>query len=200
MHSVDPHDTRNAWERSTSQEGSYIEKALGLIQLLFLAIGCSLLLETFLTAILLAAILCVSTSWLFRRIDGLQADQYGRGANWMVQGKMVPGMGGAMDLATGAKRVIVAMRHTAKARPEIVRECSLPLTSDRIVDLVVAELAVIGFPEGRAILLETAEDVTVEQVTAATEADLAIPVAGNETGHARINVEIISASSMGENV
>lgn len=107
-------------------------------------------------------------------LGGLQVDQYGRLANWMVPGKMVPGMGGAMDLVAGAKRVIVAMQHTAKGRPKIVRECSLPLTSDRPVDLVVTELAVIGFPDGRATLLETAEGVTVEQVVAATEADLAV--------------------------
>ena len=89
---------------------------------------------------------------------------------------MVPGMGGAMDLVTGARRVIVAMQHTAKGRSKIVRECSLPLTSDRPVDLVVTELAVIGFPDGRATLLETAEGVAVEEVIAATEAELAIPL------------------------
>jgi acetate CoA/acetoacetate CoA-transferase beta subunit len=108
-------------------------------------------------------------------LGGLQVDQHGRLANWMVPGKMVPGMGGAMDLVSGAKRVIVAMQHTAKGRPKIVRECSLPLTSDRSVDLVVTELAVIRFLNGRATLLETAEGVTVEEVIAATEADLAIP-------------------------
>ncbi|WP_262265727.1 3-oxoacid CoA-transferase subunit B [Microvirga yunnanensis] len=107
-------------------------------------------------------------------LGGLQVDQHGRLANWMVPGKMVPGMGGAMDLVAGAKRVIVAMQHTAKGRPKIVRECSLPLTSDRPVDLVVTELAVIGFPEGRATLLETQDGVSVEDVIAATEAELAI--------------------------
>jgi acetate CoA/acetoacetate CoA-transferase beta subunit len=107
-------------------------------------------------------------------LGGLQVDQHGRLANWMVPGKMVPGMGGAMDLVAGAKRVIVAMQHTAKGRPKIVRECSLPLTSDRPVDLVVTELAVIGFPGGRATLLETQNGVTVEEVVAATEAELAM--------------------------
>jgi acetate CoA/acetoacetate CoA-transferase beta subunit len=108
-------------------------------------------------------------------LGGLQVDQNGRLANWMIPGKMVPGMGGAMDLVTGAKRVIVAMQHAAKGRSKIVRECSLPLTSDRPVDLVVTELAVIGFPDGRATLLETADGVTVDQVIAATEAELVIP-------------------------
>jgi acetate CoA/acetoacetate CoA-transferase beta subunit len=108
-------------------------------------------------------------------LGGLQVDAEGHLANWMIPGKMVPGMGGAMDLVTGAKRVIVAMQHTAKGKPKIVQRCELPLTSARPVDLVVSEMAVIGFSGGRATLLETGPGVTVEQVIAATEADLAIP-------------------------
>ena len=107
-------------------------------------------------------------------LGGLQVDQIGRLANWMIPGRMVPGMGGAMDLVTGARRVIVAMQHTAKGRPKIVRECTLPLTSVRPVDLVVTEMAVIAFPQGRATLLETGPDVTIDQVIAATEAELEI--------------------------
>jgi acetate CoA/acetoacetate CoA-transferase beta subunit len=107
-------------------------------------------------------------------LGGLQVDQRGHLANWMIPGKMVPGMGGAMDLVTGAKRVIVAMQHAAKGKSKLVRECSLPLTSDRPVDLVVTELAVIAFPEGRATLVETAEGVSVDDVIKATEAELVV--------------------------
>ena len=108
-------------------------------------------------------------------LGGLQVDQRGLLANWMIPGKMVPGMGGAMDLVTGAKRVFVAMQQSAKGKSKIVKQVSLPLTSLRPVDLVVTELAVIGFPNGRATLLETAPGVSVDQVLAATEAEPVVP-------------------------
>jgi acetate CoA/acetoacetate CoA-transferase beta subunit len=105
-------------------------------------------------------------------LGGLQVDSQGRLANWMIPKKMVPGMGGAMDLVCGAKRVIVAMQHTAKGAPKIVKTCSLPITSTRPVDLVVTELAVIAFPGGSASLMETAPGVSAAQVIASTEAPL----------------------------
>ena len=108
-------------------------------------------------------------------LGGLQVDQQGLLANWMIPGKMVPGMGGAMDLVTGAKRVVVAMQHSAKGKSKVVQRCNLPLTSVRPVDLVVTELAVIAFPGGRATLMETAPGVSVQQVIEATEAELVVP-------------------------
>jgi acetate CoA/acetoacetate CoA-transferase beta subunit len=108
-------------------------------------------------------------------LGGLQVDQEGHLANWMIPGKMVPGMGGAMDLVTGAKRVIVAMQHTAKGSSKLVKECRLPITSLRTVDLLVTELAVISFGNGQATLLETGPGVSIDQVLLATEARLTIP-------------------------
>lgn len=107
-------------------------------------------------------------------LGGLQVDENGLLANWVIPGKMVPGMGGAMDLVTGTKRVIVAMTHTVKGESKILKNCTLPLTSDRPVSLIVTELAVLEpSPEG-LVLKEVAPGVTPEQVVAATQAKLIV--------------------------
>jgi acetate CoA/acetoacetate CoA-transferase beta subunit len=108
-------------------------------------------------------------------LGGLQVDERGVLANWMVPGKIVPGMGGGMDLTTGAKRVIVAMIHAAKGASKIVKTCTLPITSLRRVNLVVTDLAVIEPTEKGLVLKERAPGITVEQILAATEATLIVP-------------------------
>jgi acetate CoA/acetoacetate CoA-transferase beta subunit len=108
-------------------------------------------------------------------LGGLQVDAQGRLANWMVPGKMVPGMGGAMDLVAGARRVIVAMQHTARGESKIVPELTLPPTAARTVTLVVTDLAVLQPTPDGLLLLERAPGVTVDTVRAATAATLIIP-------------------------
>lgn len=105
-------------------------------------------------------------------LGGLQVDELGHLANWKVPGRMVPGMGGAMDLVTGAARVIVAMQHVAKGEPKIVPRCTLPLTAQRRVDLIVTDLAVIEPSDAGLVLREHAPGIGVDQIINATEAQL----------------------------
>lgn len=107
-------------------------------------------------------------------LGALEVDQNGNLANWIVPGKMVPGMGGAMDLVVGAKKVIVAMLHTAKGKAKILKNCTLPLTAKNVVDMIVTELAVIKVTENGLLVTEISEGVTVEELIEITEADLII--------------------------
>jgi acetate CoA/acetoacetate CoA-transferase beta subunit len=107
-------------------------------------------------------------------LGGLQVDERGYLANWMVPGKMVPGMGGAMDLVAGAKHVIVGMVHTAKGAHKIVQQCTLPLTATRRVSLIVTEMAVIEPTDRGLVLKERYPGVSIEDIVKATGAKLVI--------------------------
>ncbi|HNW35221.1 MAG TPA: 3-oxoacid CoA-transferase subunit B [Candidatus Ozemobacteraceae bacterium] len=104
----------------------------------------------------------------------LEVDQEGNLANWIIPGKKVPGMGGAMDLVSGAKLVIVATLHTEKGRPKILRKCKLPLTAHHEVNMIVTELAVIDVRPSGLVLREHHPDVTIDEIKSLTEADLII--------------------------
>ena len=108
-------------------------------------------------------------------LGGLQVDQDGNLANWMVPGKIVPGMGGAMDLVVGAKKVIVAMEHAAKdGSAKILKKCDLPLTGKGVVSLIVTEMGVLRMTKEGLVLEELAPDVTLEDLKARTEADFTV--------------------------
>jgi acetate CoA/acetoacetate CoA-transferase beta subunit len=107
-------------------------------------------------------------------LGALEVDEKGNLANWMISGKMVPGMGGAMDLVVGAKKVIIAMEHTAKGNHKILKECKLPLTAANEVNLIITEMGVIEVTQNGLFLMEINPNFTIEDVQKATEAELTI--------------------------
>ncbi|MDO4757040.1 MAG: 3-oxoacid CoA-transferase subunit B [Parabacteroides sp.] len=107
-------------------------------------------------------------------LGAMQVDEQGDLANWMIPGKKTPGMGGAMDLLVGAKKVILAMEHTAKGNPKILKKCTLPLTAKGQVNMIITEMGVMEITPKGIVLKEINPEFTVEQVQAATEAQLII--------------------------
>ncbi|PAB58299.1 3-oxoacid CoA-transferase subunit B [Anaeromicrobium sediminis] len=107
-------------------------------------------------------------------LGALQVDEKGNLANWMIPGKLVPGMGGAMDLVVGAKKVIISMTHTAKGKPKILKECKLPLTAANQVNMIITEMGVMEVTKDGIVLLEINPDFSIEDVKNATEAELII--------------------------
>jgi len=108
-------------------------------------------------------------------LGALQVDEKGNIANYMIPGKMVPGMGGAMDLISGAKKVIVAMEHTNKGAHKILKECNLPLTAKHQVDMIITEMAVMKVTDQGIELVELNPAYTLAEVQEATEAKLIVP-------------------------
>jgi acetate CoA/acetoacetate CoA-transferase beta subunit len=105
-------------------------------------------------------------------LGALEVDQHGNLANWIVPGKMVSGMGGAMDLVVGAKKVIIAMQHTQKGAHKILKECRLPYTAVGVVDMIITEMGVMEITKAGIVLKEINPDYTIEQLQEATEAEL----------------------------
>lgn len=107
-------------------------------------------------------------------LGALEVDQHGNLANWIVPGNMVPGMGGAMDLVVGAKKVIVAMLHTVKGKSKILNNCTLPLTAKGVVDMIITEFAVMEVTDEGLVVKEISKDITIQELRDMTDADLII--------------------------
>ncbi len=107
-------------------------------------------------------------------LGAMQVDQDGNLANWIIPGKAVAGMGGAMDLVCGAKEVIIAMTHTQKGNHKIMKKCTLPLTAEKVVDKIITEMGVMEWVDGKLTLTEIYDDYTIDQIKEATEAEFAV--------------------------
>lgn len=107
-------------------------------------------------------------------LGALEVDQCGNLSNWIIPGKKVPGMGGAMDLVVGARKVIVAMEHTAKGNPKILKECRLPYTAVNCVNLIITEMCVFQVTDTGLVMTEINEEYTVDDIRAVTEADFMV--------------------------
>lgn len=107
-------------------------------------------------------------------LGAMEVSQEGDLANWIIPGKMVKGMGGAMDLVSGTKKIIVTMEHLARGNKKIFKKCNLPLTGERVVDLLITDMAVFEFKDGKMTLIEVAEDSTVDAIKEATDCEFAV--------------------------
>ena len=107
-------------------------------------------------------------------LGGMEISKEGDVANWIIPGKFVKGMGGAMDLVQGAKKLVVTMEHTAKGNKKIFDACKLPLTGQKVVDILITDLAVFKFKEGRMILTDVATTSSVEEIKANTDCDFVV--------------------------
>ena len=103
-------------------------------------------------------------------LGALEVDEEGNLANWKIPGKLLPGMGGAMDLVNGAKKVIVSMVHTARGNPKILKKCTLPLTGKGVVDMIITEMGVFEFIDGKLCLTEITEGITLDEIKEVTPA------------------------------
>jgi len=115
-------------------------------------------------------------------LGALEVDEEGNLANWKIPGKLLPGMGGAMDLVNGAKKVIISMVHTARGNPKILKKCTLPLTGKGVVDMIITELGVFEFKDGKLFLTELSTGVSLEDIKKVTPASYEVALNSNRGG------------------